>query len=1151
MTSPLRRIHAAAAAGAAVLFVSLIAPVAGAQGTGTIRGTVRDASAHSPIAGVQVGVVGTLLATTSDQQGNYALANVPVGRVTVRVRRMGFSSVASTVAVSTDAPVTLDFALNASVITLEEVVVTGTGGAVAKKQLGNTIATIDSTAIKNAPVQSFSEAIAAREPGVQVLPSSGLVGEGARIRIRGNASLSQNNEPVVYLDGVRVDNGGGFTYAGAGGGGTPSRLDDINPETIERVEILKGAAAATLYGSEANAGVIQVFTKKGAAGPPKFSFRVDQGLSRSPRRAYKPLAGFARYADLASCVADAAAFSRTTASQTTACRSTIGVADRLSAIYGRTIAPFQVFESDYINDFFDTGIHSNYSANVNGGGETVIYNVAARLNREDGPFTANRIDRAALANDYNRKTFGSANITLFPRARLQLRAAAMFTDLHHETPNNDNNIYGVLSSVQNSKPEQSDCEESRKLALGGAFGQDQAHPDRCAGPGDPSGSGAFITPREAAYQQVAQDAEHFNGSLNLNYQAIPTVKLDLTMGIDVTNANDYELLPFRYNVDNYTTNEILGRRTVGNRNNRQFTLDGKATWADRFREFSSTLVVGTQGFVTRERDKGGFGRDFPGPGIEIAGAGAIRQLQDTFVSVANLGAMAQEQIGYHDWAFVTLGARWDRNSAFGEQSPWAFYPKVSVSVVPSDWPNWHMPYISSLRLRGAVGRSGLQPGAFDKLTTYASLPSELGPGFQPGNLGNDSLKPEVSTERELGAEVGLFRNRLGLDVTWWLRNTVDALVQKQFPATAGFINSQLVNIGWLQGKGWDLKLNALVLDRPNLSVNLFVNGAFLSQKIMSMGGAAPIKVGGSYPRYRNFLRGPDTLYSAPGVIDEIRYYAPGALLGAAVIPTCAGSPRYRGGASAGQPRPCYMPGSTVPYDTDRNGLPDTEARLQFYIDSLRTARNPNPLDALNPMFDDEDGDKDVLDNYLGKPEPDWQGAFGATVMFRHNLQLNFLFEYKARNYTITNLTDAFRNSSPAIGRNVRGAAEVEAALLNPASTSQQREAAAMAWATKYKALSPYDGLNQNEHGDFLRWRELGITYTAPSSIARRFGVDNLAFSLTGRNLKLWTGYTGIDPEENTIGRGGGAQLDNNYLDAVDGWGLPLPTTWTFSVRFGL
>src|SRR6266545_870422 len=417
-----------------------LAPASLVGQTGTISGTVRDASARNPIAGVQIGVVGTLLATLSDQQGNYTLANVPVGRVTVRVRRLGFSGVASTVEVSADAPATLDFALSASVITLDEVVVTGAGGAVAKKQLGNTIATVDSSAIKNAPVQSFSEAIAGREPGVQVLPSSGLVGEGARIRIRGNASLSQNNEPVVYVDGVRVDNGGGFTYAGA-------------------------------------------------AGAPKFSFRVDQGLSQSPHAAYKPIAGFARYADLASCVADAAAFGRTTAAQTGACRSTIGVADRLSAIYGRTIAPYQVFETDFINDFFGTGYHSTYAGDVRGGGEAVLYYVAARLAREDGPFRMSHLDAAAPANDYNRKAYGSANITLFPRRRVQLRAGAMFTDVHHETPNNANNIYGVISSAINSKPEQSDCEESRKLGLGGAFGQDTTRSDRCAGPAIRPGRG--------------------------------------------------------------------------------------------------------------------------------------------------------------------------------------------------------------------------------------------------------------------------------------------------------------------------------------------------------------------------------------------------------------------------------------------------------------------------------------------------------------------------------------------------------------------------------------------------------------------------------------------------------------------------------------
>jgi TonB-linked SusC/RagA family outer membrane protein len=1119
--------------------VSLAVPVTAlAQQTGAVSGIVRDATSQLALPGAQIAVVGTRIATITDPRGAYALRNVPAGRWVIRARVPGYTSATDSIEIIADTTGTLDFALRASVILLDEVVVTGAGNAVERKQLGNTIATVDARTIENAPVQSFSQAIAAREPGVQVLPSSGLAGEGARIRIRGNASLSQSNEPVVYVDGVRVDNGGGFTYAGAGGGGTPSRLDDINPETIDRIEILKGAAAATMYGSEANAGVIQIFTKKGSAGPTRFTFRSDQGISRNPHGAFKPLAGFARFADTTACVA--------AGNTATACRTTIGVADRLSAIYGRPIAPFQVFTTDAIDDFFGTGSQSTYSGTVTGGNDVGHYLVAARLTREDGPFTMEHVDPAALARDLNRKSFGSASVTVFPTERLELRTSAMFTDIHHETPNNGNNIYGVLSSAQNSKPEQADCEESRKLGIGGPWGQDAAHPGRCAGPGDPTGAGAFITPREAAYQQVGQDAEHFNGNLHLGYQAVPNLKLEGTLGIDVTNANDFELLPFRYNVDNYTTNEVLGRRTIGNRNNRQFTVDAKTTWTARTHALTSTFVLGTQGFITREKVKGGFGRDFPGPGIDVAEAGALRTLNEAFFSVANLGALAQEQIGYQDWAFLTIGSRWDRNSAFGESSPWAFYPKVSASIVLSDRPGWSVPYVSTLRLRGAVGRSGLQPGAFDKLTTYAPLASDLGiPGFLPWNLGNDSLKPEVSTERELGAEIGVLNNRAGLDVTWWVRNTVDALVPKQFPATGGFLNAQLVNIGWLRTHGWDLKLNALVLDRPDVSVNLFVNGAYLAQRIMSMGGAAPIKVGGSYPRYRNFLRGPDTLYSAPGVIDEVRYYAPGALLGAQVVPTCAGSPVYRGGAKTGQARPCYTPGVSVPYDTNRDGVPDTEAEFLAYLGS------PRSPDVLNPMFDDEDGDRDFLDHYLGKPMPDWQGAFGAAVTVRRNLQVNVLFEYKGGRYTITNLTDAFRNANPLIGRNVRGAAAVEATLLDPTSTPAQREAAAMLWATKYKALSPYDGLNQNENGSFIRWREMAITYTVPATVARHFGSDNLTIGLTGRNLRLWTAYSGIDPEQNTIGRGGGGQLDNNYLDAVDGWGQPLPIQWTLSVRFAL
>src|SRR3990172_1290332 len=191
-----------AIAGALALWVANAAP-ATAQQRGTIRGMVREASSQRPVAGVEIFVPGTQMRTTTDAQGRFELTGVPAGGAQVRVRAPGYSSALATTMVGAGQAVVVDFALNASVVALDEVVVTGTGATVERKQLGNTIATVKAEVIDAAPVRNFSEAIAAREAGVSILPSSGSAGEGARIRIRGNASLSQNNEPVVYVDGVR------------------------------------------------------------------------------------------------------------------------------------------------------------------------------------------------------------------------------------------------------------------------------------------------------------------------------------------------------------------------------------------------------------------------------------------------------------------------------------------------------------------------------------------------------------------------------------------------------------------------------------------------------------------------------------------------------------------------------------------------------------------------------------------------------------------------------------------------------------------------------------------------------------------------------------------------------------------------------------
>jgi TonB-dependent starch-binding outer membrane protein SusC len=1108
---------AAMAAGVA----STGATPAAAQQRGSVKGTVRDAGTQQPVAGVQVLILDTRLQTTSDAQGHYEITGVPAGGAQVRVRAPGYSSALATTMVPAGQAVSVDFALNASVISLDEVVVTGAGTSVEKKQLGNTIATVKADALKDAPVADVSEALAAREAGVDVLPTGGLAGEGARIRIRGNASLSQSNQPVVYVDGVRVNNGGGFGDVSAGGAGDASRLDDINPEQIDHIEILKGAAAATLYGSEASAGVIQIFTKQGTQGRPKFSFRVDQGMSAFPKNRMQPQAGFAR---------------------------TQAQADRLQAIFGSfattqdggPITPYNVFSVPTVTEYYSTGYSPSYSGDVSGGGTDATYNVAARYASDLSPFHPTTT-LGPGAEGYDRKVQTSANVTMFPRERLSIASGMMYTDTRHIAPANANNIYGVQSLLLNSKPEAANCQASIDAGLGGTYGQDTSNPGHCAGAGNEWGDLAFGTPREAGQEAIQQNGEHFNGNVHATYEPlVQQLKFDATFGIDVTDELNTDYRPFGYNVDQVTTHYVLGYKAFSDVNNREITADIKGNWNAKLGSaFTSQLVFGTQGNIQKRHTRYGRGFDFPGPGLQVSGAGANQSVDENYNDIVNIGLLGQEQIGYNDWAFFTVGTRWDRNSAFGENTSGAIYPKFSGSIVFSDMPGWSSTLLSTFRIRGAWGKSGLQPGAFDKFTTFGPLPAQNGPGIGPVNLGNNNLKPEVTREWEAGSEIAFFNNRLGFDVTYWDRRTTDALVAKQYPPSGGFTNLQLTNIGTLGAHGWDVKVNATVIDKPGFGLDLFANGAYLFQKIISMGGAAPIKVGGSYPRYRNYLK---------------EGYAPGALFGAQILQPC-GQTQYSvclpDGTGAGTTDAAYYP-----YDVNGDGQPDTKAELLAYLSSVPTCGSSNGLDCFNsptgigPLLDDNNANGDFLDHYLGKPTPDWQGSLGANFRLGSSWSINTLFEYKVGNYRVSDLTDAFRESHPAIGRNFVAAAQTEALLDNPASTPDQRLQALVNWAYKYKSLSPYSGLNLTQNGDFMRFREIGVTYTAPQSFAQKFGLRNLSFNAAGRNVMLWTGYTGIDPEANAVGVGDGSQLDQNYLSAVDAWGFPLPRSFTFSVRLG-
>jgi len=676
-----------------------------------------------------------------------------------------------------------------------------------------------------------------------------------------------------------------------------------------------------------------------------------------------------------------------------------------------------------------------------------------------------------------------------------------------------------------AKPERADCSASA-VEVGVAFG---SHTPRCTGMGNPWGAPpGFGTPRELLQNERVVDTRHFTGSLHASWSGAWGLSARGTVGIDQVDQRWDSLWPFGWRVDGVSSQGIPpdGVRDLRSRTHREVTLDGAASWsADLGNDFTSALTAGGQIFLTDEWGSGAFGAVFPSPGVTEIQSAEFKFPESFSRSKVSLGGYVQEQLGFRDWLFATVGSRFDRTSAFGSEAGSAVYPKASVSASLSDLPSWSVSWLPTLRVRAAVGQAGLQPGAFDKLTTFTPLPTPGGPGIEPENVGNADLRPERATEVEVGVDAELFGGRVGFDLTLWDRGTTDALILTPFPAAGGFLEPQLENIGRLDAHGLELSVRGNPVERSDLSLSLFGSAAYLSETITDLGGTPPVTVSGNYTRHRNAI---------------VEGYAPGSFFGARLIPVCG----------ADVDRRCYTPGATVPYDIDGDGQPDTEEDFRAFLTSLDVVS----LDALAPLLDDEDGDGDPLDHFLGKPVPDWQGSVGADVTIGSRLTLSTLFEYRVGN-EVANLGEAFRNSHPGIGRNVREAAQVESTLLDPATRSDDdaRLAAAMKWANELISLFPYSGLNLVERGDMMRWRELSVTYRVPSAWAGAVGASDLSLTLTGRNLAVWTAYGGTDPEANELGRCGSAgeaetPLQCNFLDANDMLTLPLPRRIGLALR---
>ncbi|MGH7493770.1 MAG: TonB-dependent receptor domain-containing protein [bacterium] len=299
-----------------------------AQTGGTISGIVTHAKTGEALPGAQIVVQGTTRGAATGPDGSYVIRTMPPGTYKLFVRFIGFYTQEAEVSVRPNEQATANFRMRESVLRMDEIVVTGTGMGLAKRELTTPIATLSAQEIQMAPVQSIDQLLQARIPGASVNLASGLPGTGGRIRTRGVTSVAGSETPAIYVDGVRVDKNDNYRLAIGSGGPVSSSLPDLIVGNIERVEFVKGGAAATLYGSDASAGVIQIFTNKGKAGAPQWTFRVDGGYNQ----------------------------------------------------------PYEQFiiEDFTRNQVIESGYHQSYMIGLNGGSELSTYNFSGRMLKDDG-----------------------------------------------------------------------------------------------------------------------------------------------------------------------------------------------------------------------------------------------------------------------------------------------------------------------------------------------------------------------------------------------------------------------------------------------------------------------------------------------------------------------------------------------------------------------------------------------------------------------------------------------------------------------------------------------------------------------------------------------------------------------------------------------
>ncbi|MCB0506244.1 MAG: SusC/RagA family TonB-linked outer membrane protein [Cyclobacteriaceae bacterium] len=1043
----------------------------------TVSGTVTSADDGSPIPGVNVLLKGTTNGTVTDVDGNYKLT-VPSDGGTLTISFIGFAT--QEIAVGSRA--VIDVALESDIQQLSEVVVTAAGIEREKRSLGYSVQSVDNDEIMKSNENNLVGALNGKVAGVQINSNTGAAGGSTYIKIRGNASLTGENQPLFIIDGIPLNNQSFQTEDQVAGVAQSNRALDINPNDIESVNILKGPSASALYGIRAANGVVVITTKKGKFGNQSTRVEISSGVTVDEVNKLPPFQN--KYAQ---------GFNGVYQGPETGRRESWGP-DVSTLVYDPTtegtylwnpqgqiivdpmdgISRPRVEVYDNPGNFYQKGLTLNNNIAVSGGNnfstfrlsigrldqnavipETDYHRTSTRLNsslkltdkiRLSGNFAYVRTDRVAAQQGSN---VGGVNLGLY-------RTPITF----------DDRIYQFSDGTQRSNRGYTTASDGTQAAIY---------------------DNPFWVVNKTPYKE---QVDRFIGSIEGEYIATDWLKFTARGGTDFYSEKRKQ--EFEKGSANYPTGRIIHDDYFIQENN----LDVLATMSKVFGDFNVNLILGNNQYKYKRYNIFTTGDNLASLGFPNINATSSVSSGQNNKQKRTSAMYFDVNVSWKETLFLGVTGRNEWTSTLVYPNNSFFYSAYSLAYVFTESLDIDPQILSFGKIRASYAKVGNDAPINSTSTAYESS-YVFSAGNTPGgalgavvfpfrgvsgftlddDLGNANLKPEENTAYEFGLDVRFLNERISLDATYYKQNSVDQILAVPIASSTGF-NTTVLNAGEIENKGIELTL-----------------------------GAVPVRLGGfeweaavNFTRNRNLV-----LRLAPGV-ENI------GLVGFTSVTS---------DIIAGRPY-----GSFTGNDWLRNEDGKT------LIDD-----DPSSPGYGYPLLD-------PITKNIGDPNPDWIMGIRNNFSYK-GLTFSFLFDIRQGGDIWNGTRGTLVTMGMDKSTEVRGQQTVfDGVLASTNQPNNIAVFLDQAWFTGNGGGFGNQSAQFVEEASWVRLRDVSLSYKLSDKLVDKTPFKAASITLTGRNLWLSTTYSGIDPETNLTGNyNGGFGLEYYNMPNTKSYGFNINLTF--------